>query len=768
MKTTENNNSTIIRPGYYRGAKSAAEINGAELVFYTACFAHVRANANELTDEEKAKFVAVSGTVPSDAPEYVQRADVKNKKAMVLVPGWSEIVSHYKNDLKAGIAPEKVEATYIKRYFARLARCNDPREVIENGAILCCYDGTKAFCHRFLIGDWAENWGREHGIKIVYAGEYFSAYTPGGFFDKRDKGKKENFQPMNLFIDPEEVIATERTKAETVEEETKMETTENNTATDTAIVNAEIKAKTTENTEEEIKMENTNIIAIESEESNAAATDTAIVNTVKSKEEKTTVENKIEEEVKMANNNINNIEAAALEAAKAAAQAKNAYEKISREKKAVAELNKLFGAKKGVASVINQIANNSYKKAAAELAIANLGEVVVDYMTEKQVAAHNKKIATQKSKIAKAEEKIAIYREKLTAANNKLAAFNDAEIVAAALAVLGGNTVTVPVPVKVEVETPVVVEEPVVVETPAIDVDVVLSKVNAAVIAARTEILNDKMVKAATELKELSAAIDTKIAAAAAEEEKLNAELDEIEQERIESGEKIEKDEPADEIETVTGTVEEPTVETEPVTVVEPVCETTEEIEAPVKNMETVNSNPFMSFDIISSEDFENSDNFQTDNFQVDNIISSADFENSESNENFQTEEMISSEEFENSENSETEKEEEITDEDLAKVDLGLNTDGTPKNFGAWMEEHVYGTIEQPTEIVEDEDGFVDIPINNGGWTVNTVVTPKKVFKHDSFLNNAEWDEINFENAYNFGSEDCTNVDSIMNEIYGE
>lgn len=193
---------------------------------------------------------------------------------------------------------------------------------------------------------------------------------------------------------------------------------------------------------------------------------------------------------------IQSVETKALEAATAAAQAKNAYDKISREKKAVTELNKLFSAKKGVASAINQIANNAYKKASAELAIAHLNAVVTEFFTEKKLAAHEKKLATQNAKITKAEEKIAIYREKLVAANDKLAAFNEKEVVAAALAILGGTPVI----------APVVVAPAPVVET--VDVNAVLTKVNSVVVAARNAANKEHMLKSVKELTALSAAID--------------------------------------------------------------------------------------------------------------------------------------------------------------------------------------------------------------------------------------------------------------------
>lgn len=228
------------------------------------------------------------------------------------------------------------------------------------------------------------------------------------------------------------------------------------------------------------------------EMTNNIATDTAITGA------QMTIENNNLEGIEMKNNEIKAIEAKALEAATAAAHAKNAYGKISREKKAVAELNKMFGAKKGVASALNQIAQHSYKKAAAELAIAHLNAVVTEFFTEKKIAIHNKKIATQNKKIAAADAKIAIYREKLVAANDKLAVFNEEEVVAAALAILNGTATPI--------VAPVVVAPAPVVET--VDVDAVLSKVNAVVIAARDAANKESMIKSAKELAVLSAAID--------------------------------------------------------------------------------------------------------------------------------------------------------------------------------------------------------------------------------------------------------------------
>lgn len=230
------------------------------------------------------------------------------------------------------------------------------------------------------------------------------------------------------------------------------------------------------------------------------ATDTAITGAQATIENNNAIANENMEGIEM--KDIKTIETKALEAATAAAQAKNAYEKISREKKVVNELNKMFGAKKGAASALNQIANNNYKKVAAELAIAHLNTVVTDFFTEKKLAAHNKRIATQNAKIAKAEEKIAIYREKLVAANDKLAAFNEAEIVAAALAVLNGTMIT-------PVVAPVVVAPAPVVET--VDVDAILAKVNTVVIAARDAANKESMIKSAKELAALSAAIDAPI-----------------------------------------------------------------------------------------------------------------------------------------------------------------------------------------------------------------------------------------------------------------
>lgn len=248
---------------------------------------------------------------------------------------------------------------------------------------------------------------------------------------------------------------------------------------DNKINNNEVNKNTVEET---IKMTNENITATG-----------MIANGVQ-----VTIENNniVEETIKMKNDEIKAIEAKAHEAATAAAQAKNAYEKISREKKAITELNKMFGAKKGVASAINQIANNSYKKAAAELAIAHLGNVMTEFFTEKKLAAHNKKIATQNAKIAAANVKIAVYREKLVAANDKLAAFNAEEIVAAALAVLGGTA-------------PVVVAPAPVVET--VDIDSVLAKINAAVVAARDAANKEHMFKSVKKLVALRDEINAPI-----------------------------------------------------------------------------------------------------------------------------------------------------------------------------------------------------------------------------------------------------------------
>ena len=110
-------------------------------------------------------------------------------------------------------------------------------------------------------------------------------------------------------------------------------------------------------------------------------------------------------------------------------------------------------------------------------------------------------------------------------------------------------------------------------------------------------------------------------------------------------------------------------------------------------------------------------------------------------------------------------------DEEIER-DLGRNPDGSKKTWGTWV-------LEQQAEEIgdfdclnleTDEDGMIimpDQPVDQ--WLIHgaTGTKDKKKNFRDSFLNNDVYDDIKLENSYNFGSEDCTNYNVIMDEIYG-
>ena len=190
--------------GYYTGAKTAKELQGAKIVFFTASFTQLK----KVKDEAKRKHVwAVSGGLPKELElSWVKRISDISRKHFALIPDYGKIVKPYLKD--------RNEVAYIEKYMARLEKIS-PLDVIEDGMILCCYDPAKAFCHRHLIAKWAEDWGKKNGIKIVCAGEYCDKQTIGGFYDVKNSGQ------MTLFDKEKSTESTQEQKIDQPKTETK-------------------------------------------------------------------------------------------------------------------------------------------------------------------------------------------------------------------------------------------------------------------------------------------------------------------------------------------------------------------------------------------------------------------------------------------------------------------------------------------------------------------------------------------------------------------
>lgn len=150
--------------GYYTGARTAEELQGAEIVFYTSSFTQLK----KLPEDKRSLAFAVSGGLPKEAElAWVRRISDINPAAKALIPSYSAIVKPYRNN------PSKAaEEQYVQKFMKQLEKVS-PLDVIEDGMILCCYETIEKFCHRHLIAKWAEDWGRAHGVKIMYGGEYF-------------------------------------------------------------------------------------------------------------------------------------------------------------------------------------------------------------------------------------------------------------------------------------------------------------------------------------------------------------------------------------------------------------------------------------------------------------------------------------------------------------------------------------------------------------------------------------------------------------------
>lgn len=167
--------------GYYTGAKTA-ELQGAEIVFYTSSFTQLK----KLPEDKRSLAFAVSGGLPKE-PElaWVRRISDINPAAKALIPSYGAIVKPYlANPSKAA------EEQYVQKFMKQLEKVS-PLDVIEDGMILCCYETIEKFCHRHLIAKWAEDWGRAHGVKIVYGGEYFDNKRVTGKVEKPKQAAQE-------------------------------------------------------------------------------------------------------------------------------------------------------------------------------------------------------------------------------------------------------------------------------------------------------------------------------------------------------------------------------------------------------------------------------------------------------------------------------------------------------------------------------------------------------------------------------------------------
>lgn len=151
--------------GYYTGAKPAEELQGAELVFYTSSFTQLK----KLPEAKRNLAFAVSGGLPKEADlAWVRRiSDVNPNPAAkkALIPDYGTIVKPY-------LQNRMTEEQYVQKFMKQLEKVS-PLDVLKDGMILCCYEPINKFCHRHLIAKWAEDWGRAHGVKIMYGGEYF-------------------------------------------------------------------------------------------------------------------------------------------------------------------------------------------------------------------------------------------------------------------------------------------------------------------------------------------------------------------------------------------------------------------------------------------------------------------------------------------------------------------------------------------------------------------------------------------------------------------
>lgn len=447
-----------------------------------------------------------------------------------------------------------------------------------------------------------------------------------------------------------------------------------------------------------------------------------------------------------------NIEAKAAEVREAINAAGTAeLAKIEATKKYIAlrDAARAAMAIKRVATCKHQIANANVRLLKAEFSVIEInGKIEAAVEVGKTTAALEKRLAKAQERVAKAQERIAVLEEKLA-----------------------GLTENAP-------EAATVVEEQAI-ETPAIEKPVEPATVEELVIEETTA---DKQLF--DHINNIEIAVNW-IAKKAAMET-LHAELDELDKERIAEGDLIEKDDPVvendDELDliveteddseepeevvsfaapkivkadglltgkTVVGTVEEPAETTTAAAVTtslqEIIAKRATVVAAPVPavKQETapapaapktfVHVNPFKKESNVSVAAPVAKTASEEDGWVINDPI-----------------------EF---------------DEEIER-DLGRNPDGTKKTWGTWV-------LEQQAEEIGDfdclnletgEDGMIimpDQPVDQ--WLIHgaTGTKDKKKNFRDSFLNNDVYDDIKLENAYNFGDENCTNYEVIMDEIYG-
>lgn len=178
--------------GYYTGAKTAEELHGAKIVFYTSSFTQLK----KLPEDKRSLAFAVSGGLPKE-PElaWVRRISDINPAAKALIPSYSAIVKPYRNN------PSKAaEEQYIQKFMKQLEKVS-PLDVIEDGMILCCYETIEKFCHRHLIAKWAEDWGRAHGVKIIYGGEYFDNKRVTGKVEQQKQAAQPKEAKQKMSVD---------------------------------------------------------------------------------------------------------------------------------------------------------------------------------------------------------------------------------------------------------------------------------------------------------------------------------------------------------------------------------------------------------------------------------------------------------------------------------------------------------------------------------------------------------------------------------------
>lgn len=499
--------------------------------------------------------------------------------------------------------------------------------------------------------------------------------------------------------------------------------------------------------EEETEMKNEVI--------NNVATDTIVAqtNTVNTVVENNTME---KEEIEMTN-----VENKAAEV-RNAIEAANAAEivKIDATKKYIElrDAARVAMLVKKIATCKHQIANVKVRLLKAEFSVIEIsGKIEAAVEAGKATTTLEKRIAKAQERIAKAQDKLAAYEEKLA-----------------------GLTASTP-----EVATTVVKEQ--VIETSTI--------VEEPVIDEETTVVDEQLF---LHVNNMEVAVDliTKKAA-------IHAELDELDKERIAAGDWIEKDDPViendDELDfivetedddndepevpvsfaapkvvrgsilsgkTVIGTVEEPKVETKavaanslkdliakraatvvkqetvekkdsaeapktfmPIPAVVPAVKQ-ETVPAPVAPKPFVPANPFKNVGVAAPAPVAKKST-EGDGWVINEPI-----------------------EF---------------DEEI-ELELGRNRDGSKKTWGTWILEQTADEVYVPVEgqLIPRDDGTFDTPIVEA-WFIHgaTGTKDKKKNFRDSFLNDDVYEEINLGNAYNFGSEDCTDHDAIMDEIYG-